>query len=59
MRLAPASSERGPCETAIIYSYAQAKGTVLDMKFHNKVLLVSFDAKDVVTDVEFVSSGTN
>lgn len=45
-------------ETAIIYSYAQAKGSVFDMKFHNKVLLVAFDSKDVVTEVEFVSNGT-
>jgi hypothetical protein len=27
------------------------------MKFHNKLLLVSFDGADVVSDVQFTSNG--
>lgn len=44
-------------ETAIVYSYAHAKGSVFDMKFYSKSLIVAFDDKGVVTDVEYVSSG--
>lgn len=42
---------------AAVYSYTQAKGTVFNMKFHSKLLLVSFTPNDVVADVEFTSSG--
>lgn len=44
-------------EVGIIYSYSHVKGSVFDMKFYSKVLIVSFDANTVVTDVEYVSSG--
>jgi hypothetical protein len=44
-------------ETAVIYSYAHAKGNAFNMKFYNKNLIVSFDATGVVTDVEYVSNG--
>jgi outer membrane protein assembly factor BamE (lipoprotein component of BamABCDE complex) len=49
---------RNQGESALLYSYAQAKGSVFDMKFHSKMLVVSFDAADVVTDIEFTSNGT-
>jgi hypothetical protein len=44
-------------ETALVYSYGHAKGTVFNMKFYNKALVVSFGANDVVSDVEFTSNG--
>jgi hypothetical protein len=44
-------------ESAIIYSYAHAKGNAFNMKFYNKALTVSFGPNEVVSDVEFVSNG--
>jgi outer membrane protein assembly factor BamE (lipoprotein component of BamABCDE complex) len=44
-------------QKGVVYSYGQAKGTVFNMKFHNKKLLVSFTPADVVADVEYTSSG--
>lgn len=44
-------------ESGIIYSYSHAKGSVFNMKFYSKILIVSFDEKDVATDVDYVSSG--
>ncbi|MCZ4306019.1 hypothetical protein O4G98_14895 [Zoogloeaceae bacterium G21618-S1] len=44
-------------EAGVIYSYSHAKGNVFNMKFYSKVLTVSFDAKNVVTDVVYESSG--
>jgi hypothetical protein len=44
-------------ETAAIYSYSHVKGSVFNMKFYAKTLVVSFDANSVVTDVEYTSSG--
>lgn len=44
-------------DTALIYTYTQAKGSAFDMKFHSKRLLLSFDAKGVLTDIDFSSSG--
>jgi hypothetical protein len=44
-------------ETAAIYSYAHAKGNAFNMKFYNKAVVVSFDANEVVTDVEYASNG--
>ena len=51
----PMVKDRG--QKAVIYSYGQAKGSVFNMKFHNKLLLVSFDAADVVADVTYTSNG--
>lgn len=44
-------------DQAYIYSYVQAKGSVFNMKFYSKVLVISFDDRNIVTDVEFSSSG--
>lgn len=44
-------------EQALVYAYAQAKGTVFNMSFYNKLLIVSFNAQNVVSDLEFVSNG--
>jgi hypothetical protein len=44
-------------QKGLLYSYAQAKGTVFNMKFHNKVLVISITPSDVVSDVSFVSNG--
>lgn len=51
----PVIKERG--QKAVVYSYSQAKGTVFNMKFHNKMLVVAFDAADVVADVQYTSNG--
>lgn len=44
-------------ETAALYSYAHAKGSVFNMKFFNHSLIVSFDAGGVVSDVEYIANG--
>ncbi|MBI3346635.1 MAG: hypothetical protein HY020_05425 [Burkholderiales bacterium] len=44
-------------ETAFIYSYSHVKGSVFNMKFYAKSLVVSFDAGGLVTDVEYTSNG--
>jgi outer membrane protein assembly factor BamE (lipoprotein component of BamABCDE complex) len=44
-------------ESGIIYSYSHVKGSVFNMKFYSKILIVSFDANDVATDVDYVSTG--
>lgn len=51
----PMIKEKG--QKAVVYSYGQAKGTVFNMKFHNKTLVVSFNGSDVVSDVQFTSTG--
>ncbi|HEX7887884.1 MAG TPA: hypothetical protein VF522_00880 [Ramlibacter sp.] len=43
--------------TGLIYTYAQAKGTVFNMKFHSKSLTVSFTPGDLVADVDYKSVG--
>jgi hypothetical protein len=44
-------------EKAYVYGYSQAKGTVFNMKFYAKTLVVSLDPAGVVSDVEYSSSG--
>ena len=44
-------------ETAVIYSYAHAKGNAFNMKFYSKTLIVSFDANGIVSDVEYTANG--
>lgn len=44
-------------EKAVVYSYSHVKGTVFNMKFYSKSLVVSFGQNDVVSDVEFASTG--
>lgn len=44
-------------QSGVVYSYSHAKGSVFNMKFYSKALVVAFDARDIVTDVEFASSG--
>ena len=48
---------KSKAETGIVYSYNHAKGSVFDMKFYSKSLIVSFNTSNIVTDVEYVSSG--
>jgi len=42
---------------AAAYVYSDAKGTAFNMKFFRKVLVVTFDAGDITSDVEFSSLG--
>jgi outer membrane protein assembly factor BamE (lipoprotein component of BamABCDE complex) len=44
-------------DRALVYSYTQAKGSVFNMKFHTKTLVVSYDRSNLVTDVEYSTSG--
>jgi hypothetical protein len=44
-------------DKALTYSYAQAKGSVFNMKFHTKTLVVSYNETGLVTDVEYTASG--
>lgn len=44
-------------DKAIVYSYAHVKGSVFNMTMYAKSLIVSLNANDVVTDVEFTSTG--
>ena len=46
-----------PDERALLYSYAQAKGNPFNMKFHSKLLIVSFDPAGIVTNMEYTASG--
>jgi len=43
-------------DTAMVYQYTQAKGTAFNMKFYQKLLVISFN-NNVVTDIEYTSSG--
>lgn len=44
-------------DRAYIYSYNQVKGSVFNMKFYSKALVVSFNESGVVSDVEYTVSG--
>lgn len=44
-------------ETALVYSYAQVKGSVFNMKVYAKTLMISFDEGGVVTNVDYTSQG--
>lgn len=44
-------------EIGSAYSYSHAKGSVFDMKFYSKVLVVSFDSGGIVTEVDYQSTG--
>lgn len=44
-------------ESGIVYSYGQTKGTVFNMKFYNKELIISLDANNVVTDIDYTAVG--
>jgi len=49
---------KGMTDKALVYSYSQFKGSVFSPNVFSKMLTVSFNAQDIVTDVEFVTSGT-
>lgn len=44
-------------DEALVYAYNQVKGTAFNLKFYNKILIVSFDKQGIVTNVEYTSSG--
>lgn len=43
---------------AAVYQFQEARGSVFDMKFYRKVLIITFDTAGVVTDVALTTSGT-
>ena len=44
-------------ETALVYMYSQTKGSAFNLKFYQKILIVSFNKNNIVTDINFSSSG--
>ena len=44
-------------DTAIAYSYSYAEGKGYNKNCHTKVVVISFDPKGVVSDVDFSSNG--
>ncbi|RCS57036.1 hypothetical protein [Parvibium lacunae] len=48
---------KNPGETGIIYSYSHVKGTIFNMTFYSKALTISFDNNNVVTDIDYTSTG--
>jgi hypothetical protein len=44
-------------QNAMVYSYTHVKGSVFNMKLYSKSAVISLDAANVVTDVEFASTG--
>ncbi len=53
--LYPMVKKRG--DTGISYQYNQVKGSVFNMKFYRKQLIVSFGPDGLVADVEYMASG--
>ncbi|MFA9441004.1 hypothetical protein ACDA63_15315 [Uliginosibacterium sp. sgz301328] len=48
---------KGLNDRALVYTYTQAKGSVFDMKFYSKTLMVLFNNEGVVTGVDFTTAG--
>lgn len=48
---------KGQNDRAIMYSYSHVTGSVFNMKFYRKELIVSFDSSGLVSDVDYTSSG--
>ncbi|MCP4367035.1 MAG: hypothetical protein GY797_02805 [Deltaproteobacteria bacterium] len=44
-------------EKALVYIYSQAKGSAFNLKFYEKFLIISYGKNDIVTDINFSSSG--
>ena len=49
---------KAPATDSAVYVYSQATRDGLSLRFYRKVLVVAFDDKGIVSDVEFASSGT-
>jgi hypothetical protein len=43
---------------AVVYLFAEAQGSTFNRKIVRKTLVVTFDEKGVVSDVDFISSGS-
>jgi hypothetical protein len=48
---------KGKDEKALVYLYTHTKGSIFDLKVFQKLLVVSFNDTDIVTDINFTSSG--
>ena len=44
-------------DKALVYSYSHAKGNAFNMKFYNKVLIVSFNGDNLVSELQYTSNG--
>lgn len=49
---------KAPSTDALVYAYSESIRSGLTLRFYRKALIVSFDERGVVTDVEYTSSGT-
>ncbi|WOX05743.1 outer membrane protein assembly factor BamE domain-containing protein [Microbulbifer pacificus] len=45
-------------EKAKIYMYSQTKGSAFNLKFYQKLLVLSYDASGVVTNIEYTEQGS-
>ncbi len=45
-------------ERALVYQFMQAKGNAFNMRFYQKSLIVTYDASEVISNVEYTASGT-
>jgi outer membrane protein assembly factor BamE (lipoprotein component of BamABCDE complex) len=48
---------KNPKEKGINYLHHQTKGSAYNLKFYQKTLVVTFNAQDIVSDVEYTESG--
>jgi hypothetical protein len=46
-----------PQDRALVYTYFQSKGSAFNMRFYKKVLVISYDASGVVTDIQYTAEG--
>lgn len=44
-------------EKAKVYLYNQTKGTAFNLKFYQKILVLTYDESGVITDIEYTESG--
>lgn len=46
-----------PDDRALVYLYAQTRGTSFNLRFYQKLLVVSYNPSGIVTDVEYTAQG--
>ena len=44
-------------DAGLVYQYSQVKGSAFNLKFYQKLLIISLNKTGIVTDVNFTSSG--
>jgi outer membrane protein assembly factor BamE (lipoprotein component of BamABCDE complex) len=46
-----------PTDYALVYLYAQMKGSAFNLRFYSKALVVSYNESGVVTDIQYTAQG--